>query len=276
MKQYYALFTSDEAFDLPKDFFIVNCGYNNAEPKDKIHYKRLRSDFYLLLLTQGQITYVANKKRYTMNAGEMFLYYPNVPQEYKISDKENTTWYWVHFAGTKATEFMEKLELCTGPIYPENTDKILKIYNKILNEYKARDIFYEEAAVNYLHELLYELARSKNQFSLKNEFNTVMEKIMLMPTISNDECAKICHCSTVHFVRLFKKNYGMTPHQYKQKIIVNQMKELLLTTNKTVGAIADILGFDSNPLYVNKLFKKLTGMTPIDYRKKARQNNKHF
>lgn len=259
MKHYYAFFKDEELFDIPKDLYIVNCGYN-AVTIENIHYKRLRSDFYLLIMTQGQSRHIMRGKQYILNAGEMFLYYPNEPQEYSFRAKDKGIWYWVHFSGMKAIEFIEKLGLAPGPIYPENTDKILKLYNKILNEYKARDIFYEETAVNYLRELLYALARIKNQYSLKKEFNTVIEKMTLSPTISNEECAKLCHCSTVHFVRLFKKAYGTTPHKYKQKIIVEQMKELL--------------GFENNPFYVNKLFKKITGITPIEYRKKEKQNNK--
>lgn len=197
----------------------------------------------------------------------MFLYYPNEPQEYIYKAKNNSTWYWVHFSGTKAIELMQRLHLKSGPLYPSNTDKILKIYDKLLNEYKARDTLYEEAGVNYLREILIATVRAQNQFSLKKEFLTVIEAMTSKPTISNEECAKICSCSPVHFVRLFKKAYGITPHKYKQQIIVDRTKDLLTTTNKTVSSISEILGFEENPFYLNKLFKTIVGITPIEYRK---------
>jgi len=253
---------------------IVNCGYSSLKTVN-IHYKRLRTDFYLLVMTRGTGTHILNGNRYNLKEGDMFLYFPNEPQEYIYKAKSNSTWYWVHFSGTKAIQFMQSLRLKSGPLYPNNTDKILRIYDKILNEYKIRDAFYEESATNYLRELLIATVRAQNQFSLKKEFLAVIEVMTSKPTVSNEECAKICHCSPVHFVRLFKKAYGITPHKYKQKIIVDRAKDLLTNTNKTVSSISEILGFEENPFYLNKLFKTLVGMTPIEYRKqnKPQDNN---
>ena len=61
-------------------------------------------------------------------------------------------------------------------------------------------------------------------------------------------------------------------HKYKQNIIIEQAKELLKNTNKTVTYIAEILGFENNPLYFNRLFKSLTGVPPATYRKKVKAN----
>lgn len=261
----YTCFTHEEVFDSNKDIYIVNCGYNDVT--EYMHHTRTRSDFYLLIMTRGYGIHIHQNKKYTLKVGDMFLYFPNEKQEYYYNPKDNSVFYWVHFSGKKAMQLIKELQLSSGPIYPETSEEILKLYNRIFTEYKTRNLFYENMATNFLRNLLVTVARLKNSYSHKEEFSDAIQKITLTPTISNEECAKICHCSTVHFIRLFKKTYGITPHKYKQKVIIEQAKELLKNTNKTVNDISFMLGFEENPLYLNKLFKSITGMTPIEYRK---------
>jgi AraC family transcriptional regulator of arabinose operon len=272
MKRYYAYITDEEVFSTEKDLHIVNCGYDSIT-SETIHYTRLRPDFYLLLVTAGKCTHIHKGKRYCLKEGNMFLYYPNEKQEYICRAKDKPSWYWVHFTGKKAIELVKELNLSSGAIYPENTTAIFKLFNKLFNEYKLRECFYEKAAENFLRELLISTIREETFFSLKKDFAYVIERIISTPNISNEECAKICNFSTVHFIRLFKKAYGITPHKYKQKVIIDQAKELLHSTTKTVGTISELLGFENNPLYFNKLFKSITGMTPTEYRQYSKRKS---
>ena len=67
-------------------------------------------------------------------------------------------------------------------------------------------------------------------------------------------------------LRLFKKKYHMTPLKYKQSILLSKAKDLLINTTLSITEISQMLGFDDNPLYFNKLFKSLTRMTPVQFR----------
>lgn len=272
MRRFYAYFLDEEIFDKNEDLHIVNCGYDTMVTKN-IHYKRVRNDFYLLLVTQGTCTHIYRKKKYVLSPGNMFLYYPNEQQEYFCQCKDQSSWRWIHFSGTKAVQFMQSLNISGGPIYLDSTDKILKLHHLMLNEYKHREMFFNEIAINYLREILYIIARSKNRFEINTKFNEIIEIIMNNPAISNQECAKICRCSTVHFVRLFKQAYGTTPHKYKQRILLNQMMDMLSSTNKPFATIAEILGFEKNPSYANKLFKQMTGLTPTEYRQQKKDSD---
>ena len=77
--------------------------------------------------------------------------------------------------------------------------------------------------------------------------------------------------SKYHFIRLFKKCYGRTPHQYLTEIKIRHAKSLLqkqLPVNDTCFC----LGFES-PTSFSALFKKYTGLTPSAYREKAILNS---
>lgn len=76
---------------------------------------------------------------------------------------------------------------------------------------------------------------------------------------------KIC-LSPNYFGDLIKKETGKTAQEIIQNKIINQAKEWIVSTDKTVSQIAYDLGFQYSQ-HFNRLFKKNTGFTPNEYRK---------
>lgn len=76
---------------------------------------------------------------------------------------------------------------------------------------------------------------------------------------------KIC-LSPNYFGDLIKKETGKTAQEIIQNKIINQAKEWIVSTDKTVSQIAYELGFQYSQ-HFNRLFKKNTGFTPNEYRK---------
>lgn len=69
--------------------------------------------------------------------------------------------------------------------------------------------------------------------------------------------------------RRFKNALGKTPLDYLQDIRINTAKDLLKTSNLSIGEIADRVGYqDTN--YFTRLFKKQLAITPNAYRKTVR------
>lgn len=84
--------------------------------------------------------------------------------------------------------------------------------------------------------------------------------------IDIDYLAGKCFLTKDHFIRLFKKEMNITPGKYinNKKIEAAQLRILINDTN--IQDIAYSLGFD-NISYFNRLFTKLTGETPGNYKK---------
>ncbi|HNY18095.1 MAG TPA: AraC family transcriptional regulator [Treponemataceae bacterium] len=72
--------------------------------------------------------------------------------------------------------------------------------------------------------------------------------------------------SEEHFIRIFRAQVRMTPHQYFTRLKVEGASGLLISTDKAVGEISDWFGFE-NQFHFSRIFKKCTGMSPLDYRK---------
>ncbi len=69
--------------------------------------------------------------------------------------------------------------------------------------------------------------------------------------------------SKFHFLRLFKKAYGKSPHQYLTEVRIKKAKELL-QSDRSVSDVCYAVGFDSIPSFT-LLFKKCTGFSPKAY-----------
>ncbi len=81
------------------------------------------------------------------------------------------------------------------------------------------------------------------------------------------ELAKIAGVESTYFTRLFRNCYGMPPIKYILQLRVDAAQQLLWQTDQTVGEIADTLGF-SDSFHLSKSFKRLTGLTPTEFRRR--------
>lgn len=73
------------------------------------------------------------------------------------------------------------------------------------------------------------------------------------------------YLSKDHFIRLFKKETGLTPVRYIHQKKIEKAQLILLTDNIPIKSIAYSLAFDDYSYFI-RVFKKVTGTTPQAYR----------
>ena len=74
--------------------------------------------------------------------------------------------------------------------------------------------------------------------------------------------------STGYFSNLIKKETGMSPKDLITLQLIDEAKRRLVETTQDISVIAYSLGFDY-PAHFTRLFKKVTGLTPTQYRLKV-------
>ena len=84
--------------------------------------------------------------------------------------------------------------------------------------------------------------------------------------INLDKVAGKALVSKFHFIRVFKRYYGRTPHQYLQEVRIEMAKKILLK-GKNIDEVCNAIGFKSKTSFIS-LFKKMTGVTPLVYQNK--------
>jgi AraC family transcriptional regulator len=81
--------------------------------------------------------------------------------------------------------------------------------------------------------------------------------------------AGIAHLSEFHFVRAFKAQVGVTPHQYVMAQRVERAKALLKRQHSGLADVAYACGFSSHQ-HLSTVFKAFEGRTPAEFRRVAR------
>ena len=120
-----------------------------------------------------------------------------------------------------------------------------------------------------LYNLHFSVLNEKASFSpTRAEIQTAMKYIQqnYADTISLSELAAKVGLSEGHFCRSFKNFTGITPFAYLNKIRIIKSCELLSQTNKKITDIAILCGFN-NISYFNRVFYRVMGVPPSEYRK---------
>jgi AraC-like DNA-binding protein len=76
----------------------------------------------------------------------------------------------------------------------------------------------------------------------------------------------MAHMSPAYFCRFFKATTGDTATEYILRLRVDMSADLLANSAKSVTDIAYAVGFSSHSYY-DRVFKRLMGMTPLEYRR---------
>lgn len=98
---------------------------------------------------------------------------------------------------------------------------------------------------------------------LSHYFSSEKASKLGFPTVSY--CAGELNLSANYFGSLVKKETGRTAYEYIREKIVEEAKYRIVHVHKTINEIADELGF-KYPQHFSRLFKKVVGRSPKEYR----------
>ena len=87
-----------------------------------------------------------------------------------------------------------------------------------------------------------------------------------------ERLANIACMSESKLKSCFKRQFGCSVTQYIQGRRMSQAEHLLIDTDFTMGQIAQMIGYTTSSRFA-ELFKKSTGILPIEYRRIARSNH---
>ena len=83
--------------------------------------------------------------------------------------------------------------------------------------------------------------------------------------ITTEQLAEHLSRNRTYLCSVFKAETGMSVNAYITQMKIDEAKRLLEVTDKSLKSIAEHLGF-STQNYFQNVFKKVAGMTPMEYR----------
>lgn len=151
----------------------------------------------------------------------------------------------------------------------------MELFAKIYDEYTTRDNGFMNMLRAYLIELITNIFRIIDKKTLSDttkEQRAVVNKAIdymrhnFNTKLNLDSIVADMFLSKDYFRRLFKNTTGISITDFIQKTRIEEACKLLAATKRTVFDIAGDCGFRDIKFFY-KIFKKITGYTPAEYRK---------
>lgn len=249
-------------------FYITE--YGKTFPNIPCYQLRMHSAIACVqYVISGTGIIICNDKIYTVNQGDTFLLPEGSDQIYYSTPENQFERIWLNFEGELARSLLHIYKLDTTIVFRNvNTLELLTEIQNVCQ--KLQDpVAYKNQTSQLFLKLIQFLADNKSEdFEAPNAMDQIRLYINFHITenLKISDIAKEFSFTNEHIIRIFKKAYGITPHQYILQSKMRLAMILLKTTDTGISEIADKLGFaDSHHFSVQ--FKKLTGYKPSQYRK---------
>ncbi len=227
--------------------------------------------FLYLFVEEGTFRLVLNESTYHVPAGGIVLLNCYEPHEY--GSDEGCKILWLHFDGPLAGDYYEQITSVHGNILqPSDFPSLHCRLGDLMQKFADENILSEEEMSLQITKLLLPLLRSESQKETDSSTsNTAIRKTLnyilshFQQELPLEELAFIAGLSPYHFLRVFKSEIGMTPHQYIIKTRISTASYLLTTTSHTVSDISYEVGFKDESSFC-RTFRARTGLTPLAFR----------
>ncbi len=264
--------------DLSRSLIVTSCGYYYVHSKPVVETKRPkgRQDYQLLYIASGKGHFYFNGKEHIIEKGNMILYRPHETQLYYYYAKEKTEVYWVHFTGCDVDTILDYYQMPNSEnvFYTGTSPDYEWLYRQMIQELQLCRANYEELLSLMLRHVFMVINRyikegQTNSSHIQNEIERATHyfKEHYHESISIEDYAASRHMSACWFIRNFKQIVKMTPLQFITNLRITNAKSLLESTSYNITEIAQTVGYD-NPLYFSRQFKKYTGVSPKEYKRK--------
>lgn len=158
--------------------------------------------------------------------------------------------------------------ICETPISIYDIDRYNTNLNALTDCLFCTDIEEHHSVKHFCRDIWYQIiAQSSESIHPLSEALQFIKR-NFTSEISINHLAEKNGYSTAGFINLFKKHYGYTPKLYISKMRINYAKQLLLSTEMPICEISSNCGY-TDSLYFSRIFKKHTGMSPGNFRKKS-------
>jgi len=265
----------------PEILYAIKC--DNKDFLDGNYHCHDFIEFSYVL--SGNVNYRIDNKFYKISEKTLLVFNPEVYHQESLNKGEQNTELHIGFRNIKIDglplNYILKENFDAPLEFKQYKDDFHKCCLEIIEEQEACEIGKELILKSLIMKLIALFLKETNyvkntkkidryDFPFYDKSNVV--KIILeyfdnnyMKNISLDDMSKNMYISSVYISKVFKEKTGESPINYLINLRLEKAKDLLISTESPVKAIAQAVGY-SDAYYFSKLFKKYYGNSPCKFR----------
>ena len=270
--------------------YYFEFGKNFSHPPEK-------HDFWeLVYIDSGEINAVTNGLGTTLRQGEILFHRPNEVHAHVSNKIVSSNMLVISFTSRSgAMEFFDKktftLDKTAKTLLSLFVNEAKTALGEIPGEYSNKNpLDFSSAPFGsvqllecYLTEFLLNLKRMEDgassqvkrsevsrelaDSSMTELFISYLKENIYSNLTLSDICTKF-YVGKSYLCKLFSEHVGEGPIEYYNKLKITEAKHLLLDGESSVSRISDMLGYSSIHNF-SRAFKKATGVSPTDYKKRV-------
>lgn len=270
--------------------------YESAAPAGLRQKRNHRhAEFEVSLILSGSGRYSTAGGEVDIGEGDVFLFssneYHNIVRVEDGSDGAGMRILNVHFlpgflsgGGTASDNLYMNVFLCRTPDFRNRLDRnqpaldeVRQLLLRLRDACQRKEVCYVTEAQHLLTAALITILRrfgyadlSRSALPEADSMDDLQRALSYINAnytgdISLDAIAGAVNQSRFRFAKAFRAAYNMTTWDYINIRRIERARELLAGTNDTVLAVATACGYN-NTANFNRIFRKITGITPHEYR----------
>jgi AraC-like DNA-binding protein len=223
------------------------------------------------LVLDGTIRLVQDGRESLISAGQVFVLKPGARQAYSAIGGPARKLH-LGLGGMIAEQIVASLP---DRIEPRDLSEIRAAFDELLRVFHDSPPDHHVRASAIAYRLLLSLSVAHQGGPLATTLTPqVAAALRILQTsgardLDIRQVARTVGTSVSHLHRLFKDALGTSPLRYAREHLIAQAKDALGNTTLSCQEIAKRLGYD-DPLYFSAVFKRITGISPREFRKRHR------
>lgn len=266
----------------PVDLNVRSYGFQKCEPNHS--YGPAVRDYYLFhYIFSGQGLYQVDGRTYNLSEGQGFLIFPKQLTYYNADSENPWVYAWLGFSGLMADEYVRASGFDRkNPIWYGKKDDF--ICDCLL---KMCDIHLKNPAsrvklIGYASLFLSRMMETASKNTLNSNITNSQEYYVkaaieymehfYQDRLTVNDIANYVGLNRSYLGSIFNKHLKMSMQEFLISLRMRKACELLNYHDISVGDVARSVGYQDQ-FHFSKLFKRVMGMSPLNYRKQMEAEN---
>lgn len=256
---------------LTRDLYPLAFGHYRRAAGHHMH-RAQHNDHLLIYCTEGQAFLSIEDRPCVVKAGDLVLIPAGANHRYTSAPDNPWTIHWVHYTGPLADSFRDYMGFSANCHIQAigRQPRLLVDFNGLLS---VQQTGFRTAGLvhvaNRLRQLLAGVPLALDQMADTRQPDLeLIDSFMrehLNERITLGQLAEVTGLSPTHFATCYREATGVSPIQHFLHLKIERACQLLDSSDCSFASISRMLGYDDS-YYFSRLFKKVMGQAPSDYR----------